>query len=246
MARYEECVGKLKPYLKQCGYVIKKDVKFIPISGLSGDNVQKIVSPEKCNWWQKCYTEGTHNTSTPTLLSTLDALSLTGRNATAPLRIPCLDRYLERGCVVLGKVESGTLRMGDEVQISPTKKKAIVEGIYIGESKVRSAKPGENVLIKFNINLDDVQKGYVLCHPNNVCPAVVEVRVQLALIDMVEHRPLFTQGKVTHSLTLTHSLLLTHLLTHSLLLTYSLTYSLTHLLTYSLTHSLTHSLYSRL
>ena len=32
--RYEECVGKLKPYLKQCGYVIKKEVKFIPISGM--------------------------------------------------------------------------------------------------------------------------------------------------------------------------------------------------------------------
>ena len=34
--RYEECVGKLKPYLKQCGYVIKKEVKFIPISGIRG------------------------------------------------------------------------------------------------------------------------------------------------------------------------------------------------------------------
>ncbi|KAJ1417027.1 P-loop containing nucleoside triphosphate hydrolase protein, partial [Ochromonadaceae sp. CCMP2298] len=37
--RYEECVSKLKPYLKQVGYTIKKDVKFVPISGLSGDNV---------------------------------------------------------------------------------------------------------------------------------------------------------------------------------------------------------------
>jgi selenocysteine-specific translation elongation factor len=46
------------------------------------------------------------------------------------------DRYFERGCVVLGKVESGTLRVGDEVIVAPTKKKAKVEEIVIGESKV--------------------------------------------------------------------------------------------------------------
>ncbi len=29
--RFDECVGKLKPYLKQCGYAVKKHVRFIPI-----------------------------------------------------------------------------------------------------------------------------------------------------------------------------------------------------------------------
>ena len=42
-ARFEECVGKLKPYLKQVGYTIKKDVKFVPISGLNGCNVLNEV-----------------------------------------------------------------------------------------------------------------------------------------------------------------------------------------------------------
>jgi peptide chain release factor subunit 3 len=192
--RYEECVGKLKPYLKQCGYVIKKEVKFIPISGLGGDNVKDEVKPEKCNWWKNMYTTGAHNTTNPTLLSCLDSLALTGRNPDGPLRIPVLDRYFERGCVVMGKVESGTLRMDDEIIIAPTKKKAKVEGIYVGEAKVRSAKPGENVLIKFSINVEDVQKGYVLSSASNVCPAVVKVKVQLALVDMLEHRPIFSPG----------------------------------------------------
>lgn len=192
--RYEECVGKLKPYLKQCGYVIKRDVRFVPISGLSGDNVLKEVSLEKCPWWKELYSTGAHNTPTPTLLSTLDSLVITGRKADGPLRIPVLDRYLERGCVVMGKVESGTLRMDDVIQVAPTRKTAKVEAIYIGETKVRSAKPGESVLIKFSLNVDDVQKGYVLCQPSNPCPAIVEVRVQLALVDMLEHRPIFSPG----------------------------------------------------
>lgn len=192
--RYEECVGKLKPYLKQVGYVIKKDVKFVPISGLSGDNVLNEVASSKCNWWREMYTTGGHNTTTPTLITTLDSLIISNRNPDGPLRVPCLDRYFERGCVVLGKVESGTLRVGDEVMIAPTKKRAKVEEISIVEDRVRSAKPGENVLIKFNINVEDVQKGYVLCLPNQICPAVAEIKVQLALVEMLEHRPLFTPG----------------------------------------------------
>ena len=93
--RYEECVGKIKPYLKQCGYVIKKEVKFIPISGLAGDNVRDEVKPEKCAWWKAKYMAGEHNTTTATLLGTLDSLIIGGRNPDGPLRIPCLDRYTQ-------------------------------------------------------------------------------------------------------------------------------------------------------
>ena len=193
--RYEECVGKLKPYLnKQCGYVIKSEVKFLPISGLSGDNILLEVATDKCAWWKELYSSGAHNTFTPTLLATLDSLQIAGRNPDGPLRIPCLDRYFERGCNVLGKVESGIIRVGDEIVIAPTKKKAKVEAIYINEDKVRSAKPGENILIKFSINVEDVQKGYVLSSPHNVCPAVTEFIAQLQLIDMIEHRPIFSPG----------------------------------------------------
>lgn len=42
--------------------------------------------------------------------------------------------------------------------------------------------------------MEDVQKGYVLCTANNLCPAVTEIKVQLALVDMLEHRPIFSPG----------------------------------------------------
>jgi len=192
--RYDECVSKLKPYLKQCGYAIKKDVKFLPISGLSGDNILNEVKPETCPWWKELYSTGENGTTTPTLMKTLDTLSIDGRNAEAPLRVPVLDRYYERGCVVLGKVEQGTLRTGDEIVLAPTKKTTRVDGIYIGEKYVATAKPGENVLIKLSITIEDVQKGYVISSAISPCPAVTEIKVQLALVEMLEHRPLFTPG----------------------------------------------------
>jgi len=192
--RYEYCVGKLKPYLKSCGFVIKNEVKFVPISALKGDNVQRIVATEDCPWWAAKVAAGEHNTTTPTLLSTLDAVRCTGRNPDGPLRMPCLDRYIERGCVVLGKIESGTLRMDDEIVIAPTRKRAKVDAIYVGDVKVRSAKPGENVLLKMQVNAEDVQKGFVICSARDLCTASAVIKVQLVLVDLLEHRPIFCSG----------------------------------------------------
>jgi peptide chain release factor subunit 3 len=50
------------------------------------------------------------------------------------------------------------------------------------------------VLIKFGCNVDDLQKGFVLCREPDICPAVNEIIVQLALVEMLEHRPIFTSG----------------------------------------------------
>lgn len=41
-----------------------------------------------------------------------------GRDPAAPLRIPVLDRYHDRGTVALGKVESGSVRVGMKVRPS--------------------------------------------------------------------------------------------------------------------------------
>merc|ERR1712224_423175 len=42
--RYDEILTKLKPFLrKKCGYKVKKDVSFLPISGLTGHNLKDRV-----------------------------------------------------------------------------------------------------------------------------------------------------------------------------------------------------------
>lgn len=192
--RYDECVAKLKPFLKICGYAIKRDVRFIPISGLAGENIKNEVTAERCPWWRGYYESDTNNTTNATLLSCLDSLHISGRDPNAPLRIPCLDRYFERGVNVMGKIESGTVRLDDEVAILPTKKKAKIEAIYIDDKKVRSAKPGENVLLKMNINLEDMQKGFVLSTPEAPCQTSVLFRAHLLFVDLLETRPIVSKG----------------------------------------------------
>ena len=199
-ARFEECVSKLKPFLKSCGYLIKKEVKFVPISALTGANLKDAVAADACDWWQKSVADEANNTGHDTLIGVLDNLKLADRDPAAPLRIPVLDRYHDRGVVAMGKVESGTLRAGQKVCIMPTKNTVKVEAIFIdaaegGGTQVGAAKPGENVLVKLaGIGVEDVLKGFVLCDTKKPCRAVHEFVAMFSLVELLEHRPLFTSG----------------------------------------------------
>ncbi|KAJ0401621.1 hypothetical protein P43SY_006000 [Pythium insidiosum] len=183
--RYDECVNKLRPFLRTCGFAVKRDVSFIPISGLLGDNIKTRLDKAKAPWYDG-----------ESLIEHLDTLHISGRDAEGALRVPVLDRYQERGTVAMGKVESGVLRTGQRVLLMPTRSVAVVNQVYINELPVRTAKPGENVLIRLSCGVDDVQKGFVLCG-NKVEPqpkAIHQFIAQIALVDTLEHRPLLTAG----------------------------------------------------
>mmetsp|Transcript_21106 Transcript_21106/g.66350 ORF Transcript_21106/g.66350 Transcript_21106/m.66350 type:complete len:567 (+) Transcript_21106:55-1755(+) len=194
--RYEECVGKLKPFLKSCGYTIKREVKFLAISGLTGANVKEEVSETQCDWWRGYWKQKAHNTAEPTLLSCLDNLVVSGRSSDAPLRVPVLDRFHDRGTIAMGKVETGRLSKGDEILVMPTNQRTRVDAIFVDETKsVRSAKPGENVWVKLaSLGTEDLGKGFVLCNPAAPCPAVTSFTAQIALVELLDHRPVFTAG----------------------------------------------------
>lgn len=47
--RYEECKEKLVPFLKKVGFNPKKDIHFMPCSGMTGANLKE--SSELCPWY---------------------------------------------------------------------------------------------------------------------------------------------------------------------------------------------------
>ena len=49
--RYSEIKERLTPFLRGCGYNPKKDLVFLPISGLLGHNIQKPVAKSMCSWY---------------------------------------------------------------------------------------------------------------------------------------------------------------------------------------------------
>lgn len=193
--RYDDCINKIRPFLKSCGFTIKTQVKFIPISGLSGANVKDEVSEAECSWWKESYTTGQNNTDQPTLMKLLDSLVIPGRDAAAPLRLPVLDRYSERGTIAMGKVESGTIRPGSKVIVMPTGNTYKVDEVWVNDDEsIAAARPGESVLVKLNgARLEDIRKGYVLC-TSPPCRAVDKVICQIAIMDMPDNTKIMTAG----------------------------------------------------
>jgi peptide chain release factor subunit 3 len=192
--RYDQCIGKLRPFLKGCGFKIKKEVKFMPISGLNGANVKDEVAESECGWWKQMWQAGENNTDKPTLMSLLDSLDMKGRVADAPVRIPVLDRYTDRGTIAMGKVESGTIRPGMKVTVMPTREQFKVDGVWSEETPLSSARPGENVLVKLSgASMDQVQKGFVICTAP-ACRSVDKLICQIMVMDLPDQAKILTAG----------------------------------------------------
>eukprot|EP00585_Thalassiosira_rotula_P012557 CAMPEP_0196133180 /NCGR_PEP_ID=MMETSP0910-20130528/2509_1 /TAXON_ID=49265 /ORGANISM="Thalassiosira rotula, Strain GSO102" /LENGTH=600 /DNA_ID=CAMNT_0041392875 /DNA_START=47 /DNA_END=1849 /DNA_ORIENTATION=+ len=192
--RYDECISKLRPFLKGCGFKIKKEVKFMPISGLTGANVKDEVDSSDCKWWADSWKAGDNNTDKPTLMSLLDSLEMKGRDPNAPVRMPILDRYTDRGTIAMGKVESGTVRPGMKITMMPTRQKYKIDGVWKEELPLKSARPGENILVKVaNASMEDVQKGFVLC-TDPPCRSVDKLICQVMIMDLPDQAKIFTAG----------------------------------------------------
>ncbi|KAK4375522.1 hypothetical protein RND71_006199 [Anisodus tanguticus] len=202
--RYDEIESKMIPFLRSSGYNVKKDVKFLPISGLLGSNLKTRMEKSVCPWW-----------SGPCLFEVLDAVEVPPRDPNGPLRIPIIDKFKDMGTVVMGKIESGSIREGDNLLIMPNKAAVKVLAIFCDEDRVRHVGPGENVRVRLSgIEEDDILSGFVLCSVDQMCsegakdtafdsilfkqaakpiPAVTEFVAQLQILELLDNA-IFTAG----------------------------------------------------
>jgi len=103
--------------LKATGYS-EKDLIWIPISGLTGANIIERVDPQKCSWYKG-----------PTFLELMDTVELDTRYPEGPLRVPILDKMKDPNILVSGKIENGSIKVGDKLAIMPTGAPAQVLGL---------------------------------------------------------------------------------------------------------------------
>ena len=159
--RYEEIVKQLKPFIHRCGFDIEKNVKWIPISGLTGENLCVPLDKHKCDWYDG-----------PDLIQLMDTIELPKRDEKAPVRLSILDRYKENSVYIMGKLESGTIKYGDTYTLMPSKAKITVDWLFNSEEKgVPDALPGENIRIRCK-GIDsesEVNRGNILCSNDNLC-----------------------------------------------------------------------------
>lgn len=83
---------------------------FMPCSGLNGTNLKEQLDSNLCPWFKG-----------PAFIPYINDLPPLNRNVSGPFMMPLVDRYNDRGTIVMGKVESGSCRKGDSLLLMPNK-----------------------------------------------------------------------------------------------------------------------------
>jgi len=182
--RYNSIQDQIGKYLKTIGYA-GNDVIYLPMSGFTGQNLKVAVDDTTCPWFKG-----------DTLLNTLDSLQPLERMDEMLLRIPLLDRYRESGkTVLMGKVETGVLKVGDEIVVNPNNIKMTAIQIQNDEFIISVAKPGENVKIIVKCSATDeeyISKGSVVSHVNSPCVVTSDIVAQIFILEIPETKRIFT------------------------------------------------------
>ncbi len=141
--RFETIRSQISEVLSAFGYDAE-EVTFIPVSAMEGDNIYS--SSEKMDWYDG-----------QTLIEALDEVTL--ERETKPLRFVVQDVYeLETEKVVVGRVESGVLRRGDEILFEPSGVRARIEGLRFFGREDDEATTGDcaGIVIEGTVRRGDV------------------------------------------------------------------------------------------
>ena len=158
--RYDEIVEILKKYLvEELGFP-EKNIKFFPVSGLTGDNLVKPISSANAKWYDG-----------PTLVELIDLLEPPQRAIDAPVRFVINDVSKNpvnghQGINLYGKLETGIISVKSEYIILPSGKKETIKTIALNKKKVDFITPGQQAELLFSIN-KNAKEEYAI-EPGNI------------------------------------------------------------------------------
>ncbi|CDQ82213.1 unnamed protein product [Oncorhynchus mykiss] len=179
LERYEECKEKLVPFLKKVGFNPKKDIHFMPCSGLTGANLKEPV--ESCTWY----------TGLP-FIPHLDSLPNLNRASDGPVRLPIVDKYKDMGTVILGKLESGSISKAQQLVMMPNRHTVEVLSLLSDDVETDDASPGENLKLRLKgIEEEEILPGFILCNAENLCHSGRTFDAQIVII---EHKSIICPG----------------------------------------------------
>jgi bifunctional enzyme CysN/CysC len=147
--RFQEIKTEYQKFLVDLGLTARC---FIPASAKSGENVAR--KSEALKWYHG-----------PTVLEALDATEPTASLVDLPLRFCVQDVYrFDERRIIAGRIETGTLRAGDELIFSPANKSSKVQTIERWNTdKDGVAIAGDSIGITLTEQIF-VERGYVASH----------------------------------------------------------------------------------
>ena len=181
--RYYEIVEELTKFLiNELGFDQKK-IQFIPVSGLTGDNLIKPISEKSGNWYNG-----------PTLVDLIDNLEPPQRSIDAPVRFIVNDVSKtavngHQGLNLHGKLEAGIIIVDKEYVVMPCGKKEKVKAIAVNKKSVNFVTPGQLAEVLLNVNKNSkeeliVDPGNVLCSDKYPIPCIKKFKAHIKTYDL--------------------------------------------------------------
>lgn len=172
--RFNEIQSTLKRFLKPLGF---RNVPFVPVSGLAGLNLRDPIPDGVAPWY-----------SGPALLEAIDALPAPERDVDGPLRMPVTDIFRpssSSGAVVSGKIETGTLRLDDQVLLLPGDEIHMIKTIIARDvEESRWAEAGENVeLVLREGDVNTLAGVRFVCDPEYPIPMTSRFKARIIVLD---------------------------------------------------------------
>ncbi len=114
-----------------------------------------------------------------TVMDLMDAvdnwIQLPPRDVDKPFLMPVEDIFsiTGRGTVATGRIETGKVKVGDEVQIIGlgADMKSVITGVEMFRKLLPEGEAGDNVgLLLRGVDKKDIKRGMVICHPGQITP----------------------------------------------------------------------------
>ncbi|KAK1759528.1 Hsp70 protein-domain-containing protein [Echria macrotheca] len=161
--RFDEIKHQVSGFLSATGFQAK-NISFVPVSGLHGDNLVNRSSNPEAAWY-----------SGPTLVEELENSEPNKRALAKPLRMTISEvfRTAQSPVSVAGRVEAGSLQMGDAVLVQPSGEKAYIKSLQVDEAPVDWAVAGQNAVLHLShIDAIHVRVGDIICDPTKPIPCL--------------------------------------------------------------------------
>ncbi|KAL8357727.1 hypothetical protein RB598_002496 [Gaeumannomyces tritici] len=152
--RYDEICQQVSGFMSATGFQMK-NVSFVPLSGLNGDNLVKRSTAAAASWY-----------TGPTLIEELESSEPMTRTLKEPLRMTISDVYRTAlsPLTITGRLDAGSVQTGDAILVQPSGEKAFVKALEIDSESIDWAVAGQNVSIHLaNIDPIHVRTGDIIC-----------------------------------------------------------------------------------
>lgn len=159
--RFDEIKDQVSGFLSVTGFQ-QKNIAFVPVSGLQGDNLVRRSTDPAASWY-----------TGPTLVEELENSEPSVRALAKPLRMTISEVYrtMQSPVTIAGRIDAGSVQMGDAVLIQPSSEKAYVKSIQADDAPVDWAVAGQNIVLHLShIDPIHVKVGDIICDPAKPIP----------------------------------------------------------------------------